>query len=105
MLLLVIVAFIATRGFFRRAKEIGIHPGKAASIPFIILGVLVTAASLATAIAGQIFSAINLSDGHTRGFGLALDWFVFVSYFIFIKRNWDTLRKASLSVPTHAADS
>ena len=91
MLLIVIIAFIATVGFFRRAKEIGIHPGKAASVPFIAAGVMIAVTYLSALVIGRLFSFSNFSMESARWFGFAMDLFLVLAYLIFIKRNWDIL--------------
>jgi hypothetical protein len=91
MLLIVIIAFIATVGFFRRAKEIGIHPGKAASVPFIAAGLMIAVTYLSALVIGRLFSVINFSMESARWFGFAMDLFLVLAYLIFIKRNWDIL--------------
>ena len=91
MLLIVIVAFIATVGFFRRAKEIGIHPGKAARVPFIAAGVMVAVTYLSAVVTGRLFSAMHVSVETARLFGFAMDWFLVLAYVLFIKRNWDKI--------------
>ena len=40
MLLLTIVAFFATTAFYSAAKHRGLQPGRAAMLPFVVLGVL-----------------------------------------------------------------
>lgn len=99
MLLVVIVAFIATVGFFRRAKEIGIHPGKAASVPFIAAGAMLAVTYLSAFAIGRLFSATNVSVETARWFGFAMDWFLALAYLLFIKRNWDTLSFAKSRDP------
>lgn len=91
MLLIVIVAFIATVGFFRRAKAIGIHPGKAASVPFIAAGVTIAVTYLFAVVIGRLFASMNVSVESARWFGFAMDWFLVLAYLFFIKRNWDIL--------------
>jgi len=99
MLLIVIVAFIATVGFYRRAKEIGIHPGKAASVPFIAAGVMVAVTYVSAVVIGRLFAAMNISVETAGWFGFAMDWFLVLAYLFFIKRNWDTLSSANCCDP------
>ncbi|XZE35493.1 hypothetical protein SH501x_000991 [Pirellulaceae bacterium SH501] len=94
-----IVAFISTVGFFRRAKEIGIHPGKAASVPFIAAGVMLAVTYLSAFVIGHLFSAMNVSVETAGWFGFAMDWFLVLAYLFFIKRNWDTLSSANFLDP------
>ena len=91
MLLIVIVAFVATVGFFRRAKQIGIQPGKAAGIPFIAAGVMIAVTYLSAVVIGRLFSAMNFSVESARWFGFSMELFLVLAYLFFIKRNWDIL--------------
>lgn len=99
MLFIVIVAFIATVGFFRRATEIGIHPGKAASVPFIALGVMLAVTHLSAVVLGCLFAAMNASSETARWLGFSMDWFLVFAYLFFIKRNWDILSSANCRNP------
>lgn len=91
MLLIVVVAFVATVGFYRRAREIGIRPGKAASVPFIAANAMIAVSYLFAVATGRLFTAINVSAETSVWMGLALEWLLAFAYVFFIKRNWDTL--------------
>lgn len=91
MLLVVVVAFIATVGFYRRAREIGIRSGKAASVPFIAANAMIAASCLFAVATGRLFAAINVSVETSVWMGLAMEWFLAFAYVFFIKRNWVTL--------------
>ncbi len=95
MLLIVIVAFVATVGFFRRAKQIGIYPGKAASVPFIAAGAMLGVTYLCAVVIGRLFSVVNVSLEIAKWLGFAMEWFLVLAYLFFIKRNWDMLTSAN----------
>ncbi|TVQ00728.1 MAG: hypothetical protein EA381_06885 [Planctomycetaceae bacterium] len=61
MLLIVIVAFIATTAFYRQAKLVGVHPGKAASIPFVTAGILLAVAYVTSLALTHIAVAVGAS--------------------------------------------
>nr|MCU0714423.1 hypothetical protein [Pirellula sp.] len=60
--IIVIIAFLATVGFYRRANQIGIHPGKAAMIPFVGAGLLLLFTHLAALVFGRVLASIGVSD-------------------------------------------
>lgn len=91
MLLIVIVAFISTRVFFRRAKEIGIHPGKAASIPFLVAGIMLAVTYVLAFGISHAFEAFKVAPRTTWLFGCALDCFLLLTYLYMISRNWAML--------------
>lgn len=97
MLLILIVALFATTAFYRQAKRAGVHPGKAASVPFIAAGVMLAVAYLAARALAQIAIAINASDFTWNAVNLLLNVFMVLAYLAVIRRNWLALLKASAS--------
>lgn len=91
MLFLVIVAFIATVSFFRRAREIGIHPGKAASIPFFAAGMMLALAYLMALAIRRVLDAMNVPAQHAEWAVVGLNWALVLAYLVFITRNWGTI--------------
>ena len=100
MLLIVIVAFVATVSFFRRAKEIGLHPGKTASVPFIAAGAMIATTYISAVGMGRFFATIGVSADIAGWIGFSMDWFLILAYLVFIKRNWDILSTRQLSDPS-----
>jgi hypothetical protein len=93
--LIVIIAFLATVGFYRRAKQIGIHPGKAASIPFIGAGLMLVFSYLASLGLGRLLSITTVSDWTVYLIARAIDCCLILAYCYYIKRNWDVLARSS----------
>lgn len=91
MLVILIVAFIATRAFFQRAKEIGVHPGKAASIPFFVAGIMLAVTYLFAAGISSVFTYFEVAPGTRRWFGYSVDCLLILTYLLIIKRNWAIL--------------
>lgn len=95
--LILVIAFLATLGFYRRAKQIGIHPGKAASIPFIGAGMLLVFAFTIAFVAGRILVYADVSHRALSWIGTAFDWLLILSYGYYIKRNWDILSRSNVT--------
>jgi len=91
--LIVIFAFLATIVFYRRAKQIGIHPGKAASIPFVGAGMMLVFTYLGAFAIGRILMNTDVSTNAITWFGRGIDWCLILSYCYYIKRNWDLLSR------------
>tara|TARA_R110002073_G_scaffold335442_2_gene527418 strand:- start:2556 stop:2861 length:306 start_codon:yes stop_codon:yes gene_type:complete len=91
MLLIVIVALIATTAFCRQAKLVGVHPGKAASVPFIAAGLLLAVAYVASLAITKFAVAVNASSNAMQ---FMLNAFVLAAYMMLIRRNWLVLTSA-----------
>ncbi len=88
LLVLPIVAAISTMAFFRHAKRAGLHPGKAASIPFIALGaILITYYAIAFVLV-EVARAVSLSVTTAEWIHFMLYLFLILSYFSLIRNNW-----------------
>ena len=94
MLLVVIVALIATTAFYRQAKLAGVHPGKAASVPFIAAGLLLAVAYVASLAITKFAFAVNASSNAINSMQFMLNAFVLAAYLMLIRRNWLVLTSA-----------
>ena len=88
LLALSIVAAISTTAFFRHAKRAGLHPGKAASIPFVSLGVILIAYYALTFVLAEVARAVSLSVTTAEWIHFMLYWFLILSYLSLIRNNW-----------------
>lgn len=93
MLLIVIVALITTGAFYRRAKLVGVHPGKAASVPFMAAGIALALAYLASLAIARIAVATHASAFTLNAVNIMLNVFVLLAYLTLIQRNWLALAK------------
>jgi len=93
MLLILVTAFLSTIGFYRQAKRVGVHPGKAASVPLIAAMLMLLFVHL---------SGLVIEHGirPAREFGKTGEWFqsainlaVMLTYFFLFKRNWMMLQQ------------
>ena len=94
MLLIVIVSLIATTAFYREAKLAGVHPGKAASVPFIAAGLLLAVAYVASLAITKFAVAVNASSNVMNSMQFMLNAFVLAAYLMLIRRNWVVLTNA-----------
>lgn len=95
MYLIAIVALIATSAFYCRAKCAGLHPGKAASVPFIAAGILFGCAYLASIGIAKIATATNASPFTVNAVEFMLNVFLLLAYLMVIRKNWIALVRAS----------
>ena len=93
MLLIVVVAFIATMAFYRQAKRIGVHPGKAASLPFLGTGILLIAANLVWLFILRLANDLHASPLTVNAIQWMLSGFVLLGYLAWIRRNWLSLNR------------
>ena len=93
MLLLLVIAFLATPAFFVSAKRKNYHPGRAASLPFLFLGLLLIADHFLTPLLETVVGSIVTS--HTVSWGIVQGYNVFLIciYLTFISRNWIALTR------------
>tara|TARA_R110002167_G_scaffold265016_1_gene471692 strand:- start:228 stop:539 length:312 start_codon:yes stop_codon:yes gene_type:complete len=94
MLLIVIIALIATTAFYRQARLAGVHPGKAASVPFIAAGLLLAVAYVASLGITKFAVAVNASINAMNSMQFMLNAFVLAAYLMLIRRNWLVLTSA-----------
>jgi hypothetical protein len=97
--LIVIIALVATFGFYKRAEQIGIHPGKAASIPFVGAGWMLAFTYLSSFWIGRFLSATAVSERTVYWLVRAIEWSLMLWYCYYVKRNWDVLCASKISVP------
>lgn len=88
MLLLLIIALIATPAFFRQAKSLGIHPGKVASIPFVAAGMLLVFGNLAALAIAEVSRSAGASDSRVYAIGMMMNVFLILAYLALIRRCW-----------------
>ena len=93
MLVLTIVAFFSTVAFYRRAKLIGISPGRAASLPFIVLGVFFAFGFVSARLITYLGESTNVSSTTLVTVALVFDLFIILAYLEFIRRNWLALHQ------------
>jgi len=92
--LIAIVALIATIAFYRRAKIVGLHPGKAASIPFVTVGILLGCGYLASLGIAKIAIAFNASYFTWTAVNFMLNLFLILAFLTVIRRTWMSLKRA-----------
>ncbi|MFT5303848.1 MAG: hypothetical protein ACI814_004670 [Mariniblastus sp.] len=92
MFILAVIAFFATLAFFRRAKSIGVSPGRAASLPWVVFGVFAIVAFVAEKCFESIFSNLDISPGIASAIVFAFDAMFVLAYLQFIKKNWEALK-------------
>jgi ATP/ADP translocase len=88
MYVIAIVALVATTAFYRQAKRVGLHPGKAASIPFIAAGIVLGCAYLASLGIAKIGNAANASAFTLALVNFMQNVFLLLAYLTLIRRNW-----------------
>lgn len=95
MLLILIVAAIATSAFYREAIKHDIHPGKAASFPLVGAGVtLMIGYALSIGIT-MLFLKFDISHGVVRVVSFMADAFLIFAYLFFIRQNWRALTQSN----------
>ena len=95
MLLMLIAAFLSTRAFFRTAREAGKHPGKAASTPFVGLGVALIASYTIDSLLLNLFETINLFETAEFAIGFMCNLFLTAAYLVFSRENYRSLNSLS----------
>ncbi len=92
ILLLAIVALIATTAFYTRAKRRGLQPGRAAMLPFVVLGILLVFAHFGGFLLSQVLDMAGTSPQVDWLIRLAFHAFLICAYLAFIRQNWLVLR-------------
>jgi len=80
ILLILVIAFIATVGFYKQASFVGIHPGKAASIPFIAAGLMIAFGKLAVMGISRFFVENGVSAETTGWLEFAISVCLLLTY-------------------------
>jgi len=88
MLLLLIIALIATPAFFRQATSVGIHPGKVANIPFVAAGALLVFGNLTATATAEVSRRAGASESTVYAIGMMLKLFLILAYLAPIRRYW-----------------
>lgn len=87
----IIVALIATPAFYRTAQKAGIAPGRAASLPFIVLCFFFLIQFLGSELLTIFTDNKYLTDRTSSVIEGMLNATLVVAYLIFIGRNWRRL--------------
>jgi len=93
MLLLLIVAFLSTPAFYVSAKRLSYHPGRAASLPFLAIGLLLIADYLISPLILASLDWLVSSLAITQIILYAYNVFLVLIYLTFISRNWAALTR------------
>lgn len=91
MLLLTIVAFFATTAFYSAAKQRGLPPGRAAMIPFVVLGVLLIFAHFGEILLTKLLMMVETSQSTDDAIAFGFNLFLLCTYLAFIRKNWVVL--------------
>ena len=93
MLLLTIVALLSTIAFYQRGKQIGISPGRAASLPFFVLGIFLVVGFVGAHLIDYLDRSTNVSSTTLLTVAWMFNLFLILAYLKFIHRNWLVLNQ------------
>ena len=91
MLLLTIVAFLATTAFYSAAKHCGLQPGRAAMLPFVVLGILLIFAYFGELLLTKLLMMVETSQSTDFAISFGFNLFLLCTYLAFIRKNWVVL--------------
>ena len=91
MLLISIVAFFATTAFYSAAMRRGLHPGRAAMLPFVVLGVLLIFAYFGELLLTKLLMMVETSQSTDFAISFGFNLFLLCTYLAFIRKNWVVL--------------
>ena len=91
MLLLTIVAFFATTAFYSAAKHRGLQPGRAAMLPFVVLGILLIFAYFGELLLTKLLMMVETSQSTDFAISFGFNLFLLCTYLAFIRKNWVVL--------------
>ena len=91
MLLLTIVAFLATTAFYSAAKHCGLQPGRAAMLPFVVLGILLIFAYFGELLLTKLLMMVETSQSTDFAISFGFNLFLLCTYLAFIRKNWGVL--------------
>lgn len=91
MLVLVIVALVATTAFYRQARIVNVSPGKAASVPFVAAGLFLIASYCTSLGLGSFTAWSGISPAIARSIAYMANAFYILAYLALIRRNWQAL--------------
>jgi len=95
MLVLIFIAFFSTIAFYRRGKQVGVSPGRAASLPFIVLGIFLSLAYVGGYLIVYLGELTNVSSATLSVIGLMFNLLFVLAYLQFINRNWQVLNQTN----------
>ena len=102
MLILTIVALFATIAFYQRGKQIGISPGRAASLPFVVLGIFLALRFVGARLIIYMGESLDVSSKTVLAMGLLLNLLLILAYLQFIHRNWKSLNQDDHDISRNA---
>ena len=91
MLLLTTVAFFATTAFYSAAKHRGLQPGRAAMLPFVVLGILLIFAYFGELLLTKLLMMVETSQSTDFAISFGFNLFLLCTYLAFIRKNWGGL--------------
>jgi hypothetical protein len=97
MLPLVILAFCATAPFFRLAKQNGVHPGKAAALPFYCLGIAMIASHVGAMLIGSGLSRMSVAAANADRIVAMYNLFLLCLYIAMLRKNWRAIEAVGRS--------
>ena len=95
MLLLTSIAFFSTIAFYRRGKQVGVSPGRTASLPFTVLGIFLALAFVGAHLIAYLGESIDISKRTVLIMAGMFDLFLILAYLKFIHRNWLALNQTN----------
>lgn len=91
-----ILALIATTAFYRQAKVLNAHPGRAASVPFVAAGLFLIVGYFTSFALSKLAAWSGVGPGTVRIMAFMADLFLILAYLLLIRRNW-----LALTSPSH----
>ena len=91
MLAIAVLAFISTLAFYKKAKSNRLHPGKAASIPFVLAGIRFAVAYLIAMLFLQWENPFGATDRAIENVLWMADVFLVLTYFCAISKYWKSI--------------
>jgi hypothetical protein len=95
LLLIVILALIATTAFYRQALARHVHPGKAASVPFVTAGLFLIAGYCTSFALNKFAEWTDAAPTTVRIMSLMANFFLILAYLLLVRRNWLALTTES----------
>ena len=95
MIAIAVFAFISTIAFYRIAKTKGLHPGKAASIPFVFAGIWFITAYLISKLISDLENPFGISGSTLEKIIWMADLFLVLTYLAAISKYWKNISNAS----------
>lgn len=86
---------IATTAFYRRAKAVNVHPGKAAGVPFIAAGLTLIVGYCTSFAVNTLAAWADVAPATVRMMAFMSNMFLLLAYLLLISRNWGALTTAA----------